>query len=196
MKYGLFYTIGIIVLTIVSVTTSPAQMQLEQKTPLTIGVQSAPGPYYAPPSWDQKLPAASRFIILSDWDNAAVLDKETGLVWQRSPSTTRVTWPVASYNCTNLSVSNRMGWHLPTVQELGSLVDRSVASGSGARLPPGHPFMNVNVGTEYFWSATTYASGTTFVYVVSFFTGATSFLAKSENKFVWCVRGGNGVDAQ
>ena len=34
-----------------------------------------------PPTWSQKLPAAQRFVIVLD--GAAVLDKETGLVWER-----------------------------------------------------------------------------------------------------------------
>ncbi len=45
------------------------------------------GPYYANPSWAQQIPAAQCFIVLSNWGNAAVLDRETGLVWERSPST-------------------------------------------------------------------------------------------------------------
>lgn len=44
------------------------------------------GPYYAEPSWDQKLPAATRFVVLMDWNNEAVLDRETGLVWEQAPA--------------------------------------------------------------------------------------------------------------
>jgi hypothetical protein len=189
MKHGLFYTIGIIVLSMVSVTTSPAQVVMQ---PLPIGVPSASGPYYVTPSWDQKLPSASRFIILSDWDNAAILDKETGLVWQRSPSTIAVTWVQASNYCTNLVVSNRFAWHLPTIQELGSLVDRSVTS--SPKLPSGHPFMNVR--SSYYWSATTSASISSSAWVEEFTYGGGVPVDKLNSSFVWCVRGGNGVDAQ
>src|ERR1051325_11151454 len=50
------------------------------------------GPYYATPSWDQKLACDSaatcpRFVVLANWNNDAVLDRETGLVWDRTPLT-------------------------------------------------------------------------------------------------------------
>jgi hypothetical protein len=33
------------------------------------------GPYYATPSWDQTLPANTRFVVLSNFANAAMLDR-------------------------------------------------------------------------------------------------------------------------
>jgi hypothetical protein len=42
------------------------------------------------PSWSQKLKCENncpRFTVLKSWDNEAVLDKETGLVWEQSPDT-------------------------------------------------------------------------------------------------------------
>ena len=38
-------------------------------------------------TWDKQFAGPTRFRILSDFGNAAVFDKETGLVWERSPST-------------------------------------------------------------------------------------------------------------
>ena len=54
---------------------------------------SGPGPFYAEPAWDQKLACPTkancpRFLVLTNWNSEAVLDKETGLVWERSPALT------------------------------------------------------------------------------------------------------------
>src|SRR5215510_8701144 len=86
---------------------------------------TAPGPYYATPSWDQTLPASTRFVVLSNMANAAVLDRETGLVWHRSPIPGTRPFFDASGQCLVSKTGNRAGWRLPTVNELQSLFDPS-----------------------------------------------------------------------
>jgi hypothetical protein len=94
-----------------------------------------------PPTWSQKLPAAQRFQLVLD--GAAVLDKETGLVWERSPDTNRArSVEGAYYHCLNLEIGGRSGWRLPSIDELTSLIDPSIAA-PGPALPSGHPFSNV-----------------------------------------------------
>jgi len=171
--------------------------------------KTAGGPYYANPSWDQQLSASTRFTVLSNWvdaqhpsGGAAVLDRETGLVWEQSPSTTPLPWgqPGASffgraqYHCNDLNVGNRKGWRLPTLQELASLVDPSVPS-PGPTLPGGHPFSNVQSG---YWSATTDDTNSSFALIVSFYFGVVGSFSKDDtlNIRAWCVRGGQGVDPQ
>src|SRR5437016_8649313 len=87
----------------------------------------AAGPYYANPSWDQTLPSSTRFIVLSNLNSVAVLDRETGLVWEQSPSTSTLSWDGAQNHCNTLRAGGRLGWRLPTLQELASLVDPSVS---------------------------------------------------------------------
>src|SRR5438128_985484 len=75
------------------------------------------GPYYAIPSWDQKLMYFQRFICLTDWNNEAVLDRETGLVWQRTPiQGLQASWQRGPRNCRIVGAGNRLGWRLPSVE--------------------------------------------------------------------------------
>jgi hypothetical protein len=155
------------------------------------------GPYYATPSWDQTLPAATRFVVLSNFNNEAVLDRETGLVWARSPNIFPENWYAASQRCYRITIiGNRKGWRLPSSQELSSLVDPSVAS-PGLALPPGHPFTNVELGALY-WSATKADDDFETAYSVGFNGERNMETAKKGTRLsrAWCVRGGQAIDAQ
>ena len=145
-----------------------------------------------PPTLSQKLPAAQRFELVLD--GAAVLDRETGFVWEKTPSSAHFEmWGVALEYCALLEVGGRKGWHLPTIEQLASLVDTSV-SGS-TKLPTGHPFMNVQEGG--YWSATSNFLNPSFAaYVVSFGNGGVSNCTKSGISYTWCVRGGQSYDGQ
>lgn len=160
---------------------------------------SGNGPYYATPSWDQKLPAATRFVVLTDWNSEAVLDRNTGLVWEKSPDTATATWFSARFVCLNKNVGGQKGWRLPAIAELASLIDPSVAS-PGPTLPPGHPF--VNIQSANYWSATTEARSPSTAFYVIFRNGNVSNDLKDfelDVAFVsyhaWCVRGGMNADA-
>src|SRR5215813_13640594 len=106
----------------------------------------AVGPYYATPSWDQTLPGSTRFIILSNLNSEAVLDRETGLVWQRTPlvpfgSANPQSRSLAINACWSAETGRRKGWCLPRVDELMSLADPSNFAVSP--LPAGNPFVGV-----------------------------------------------------
>ena len=98
---------------------------------------SATGPYFARPAWDQTLPANSRFVILTNFNSNAVLDRETGLVWARTNLPSRI-WSLAERSCAALVIGNRSAWRLPSRHELLTLFDASVQG--DLRLPAGHPF--------------------------------------------------------
>ena len=133
----------------------------------------------------------------NDSSDDMVLDKETGLVWERSPSTSAFPWSdptitTAAMHCNKLTLGNRKGWRFPTIQELATLVDPTQ---SNPALPAGYPFINVQSGV--YWSATTNADDTSFAWYVGFFFGnVDNVINKSASDFVWCVRGGQGVDPQ
>jgi len=132
----------------------------------------------------------NRFQVVL-FGNAAVFDRETGLVWEQSPDTTPQNWLNAQARCNTKTVGNRQGWRLPTLQERASLVDPTVRFGPTL---PANPFTNVRA--SIYWSATTAAGNPAFAWFVSFDNGQVGNTSKSDAHFVWCVRGGQGVDAQ
>lgn len=146
-----------------------------------------------PPAWSQKLQcdttACPRFQLVLD--GAAVLDKETGLVWEKDLSTTQVAWATALDRCAEKEVGGRKGWHLPTVEQLTSLMDTSVAG--SLKLPTGHTFTGVLMSP--YWSATTYAFLTDRAWYVYFFNASVGVVDKAGGGYVWCVRGGQSHDA-
>ena len=143
------------------------------------------------PSWDKQINNSGRFKVLDDFADAAVLDKETGLVWDQSPDTTTQNWFSALVHCYQREVGGRKGWRLPTIEELASLVDPNNPGGD-PDLPPGHPFSNVQSST--YWSATTVAISTSLAWHVIFIDGFVGNVGKSSAFHVWCVRGGQGID--
>ncbi len=139
--------------------------------------------------WDQNLPGVQRFVILKSFNRDAVLDKETGLVWEKSPETTITQWSGAMYACIDKTVGGRKGWRLPSVHELQSLVDPSVAA-PGPTLPPVHPFLNVQ--SSHYWSASTRADFSTGAWTVFFGSGIVGSSDKiTDHNHAWCVRGGH-----
>jgi hypothetical protein len=81
------------------------------------------------------------------------------------------------------------------IEELTSLVDPNNPGGN-PDLPPGHPFISVQ--SSLYWSATTFALVTSYALGVDFGSGLVGGDIKSLDSFgfVWCVRGGQGVDPQ
>ena len=148
-----------------------------------------------PPTWSQKLPAAQRFVLVLD--GAAVLDKETGLVWERVPSTSKIDWFYAEYECYSKTVGGRKGWRLPSVAELASLIDPTQ---SNPKLPSGHPFQ---IAQDFMCLTSTDYTGLDYgggpcnecVYTVNFYPSmipeGIHFVTKSNNTYYhWAVRGG------
>lgn len=146
--------------------------------------------------WGRKLPASERFVVLSQFDNAAVLDKETQLVWERTPAPNQAAHSNARRSCLGRVVAGRRGWRLPSVHELSSLAEPSAPAGTLA-LPPGHPFQNVPLG--YYWSSTREANEYTNqsdggAWIVSFQTaGAIASGVITLPMYYWCVRGGGPI---
>ncbi len=142
-----------------------------------------------PPTWDQILSVDQRFKLVMG--GAAVLDKETGLVWEKSLDIgAQTSWGGAQGYCFEKTVGGRRGWRLPSSEELASMVDP--ASPDPMLLADGHPFLNVQ--GNFYWSATADAVNTDWAW--SLYVGYPTNGPKISAYFVWCVRGGGGVNTR
>lgn len=141
-------------------------------------------------------PPAQRWEVV--YGGGAVVDKETGLIWQRQTGTATMPWPQAAGVCNILGVPNILnphrGWRLPTVQELSSL----------APLTQQSPFTNVQWDGKWYWTSTINAASRPYhagdgedypsVYAVGF-SPTGSYVSSRETQpgsgsasGVWCVR--------
>jgi hypothetical protein len=94
---------------------------------------------------------AKRFKVLTQFDGEVVLDRETGLTWQRSPSSvSSFDWGTSAALCIGTAIGGRRGWRLPTAWELMTLKDPAQSNPAS---PPNHPFQDVTTGVLY-WTST------------------------------------------
>jgi hypothetical protein len=115
-----------------------------------------------------------------------ITDTLTGLMWAENANLDGTkTWNNAIDYCNGLSLGGYTDWRLPNVRELFSLIDFSQYNPA---LPSGHPFDNVQ--SSYYWSSTTYASGTSYAWGVHLGSGYVGSGGKASTGYVWPVRGG------
>ncbi len=214
MKQRLLAALGIILLLVLGLSTSPARSAnptLKSVMNAIIALQNSVnnlGSFqsHMPPAWYQTLPLPSDQRFLLVMQDKAVLDRETGLVWEKSPLHPCVqtfctqyevgtrSWNDAREHCMNSTVGGRMGWRLPTIEELASLLDPNNPGGETPYLPPGHPFSNVQ--RNWYWTATSSENSQIYFRVVDFRNGASSYMGAADYEdtagSVWCVRGGQG----
>lgn len=100
-----------------------------------------------------------------DNKNETILDKATGLTWQKGDSQQQMDFPSALAYCENLNLAGTDNWRLPNVKELQSIVDytRSPASSSSPAIDP--IFETTKIANEAkqkdyanYWSSTTHQS--------------------------------------
>lgn len=154
------------------------------------------------PHWGAVLEGEQRWLIVMG--GVAVLDRETGLVWERNVDTRPaeaggpppLAWSDAFSHCATRRVGDRWGWRLPEAYELGSLLAPAlspVVPDRALHLPAGHPFVFAPGSARFtFWSATSnvwtsdrYEAGT-----LNLETGELGSSTPASTFDVLCVRGG------
>ena len=116
-----------------------------------------------------------------------ITDLESGLVWQRSPRQEPVeSWTAAVDFCQMMNSGTEEGWHLPTVEEFNSLLDKSQ---SNPALPINHPFNNIRIEQGWYWTSTTDPQNSDNAFYVDMIDGnAFSFDKRGYLGLAWCVR--------
>jgi hypothetical protein len=147
-------------------------------------------------SWSIKLAAddgetacnSSRFECVFGED--AVLDHETGLVWERLVQPSPDQFYIARNICHLSSTGGRAGWRLPTTAELTSLMDPG--ADEAPFLPAGHPFTNVSAADPYWTSTLLFdsISQDRLRELVFFDYGLGELHETGDTARYWCVRGG------
>jgi hypothetical protein len=170
-----------------------------------LGVNVADGESYFPPVPDKSkiLPAndgesdgcnSSRFKCLMG--GAAVLDKQTELVWARNTEILQkaVHWEDAVKICQNVEIGGQKGWRLPARDELITLLD---TSRSCPALPEGHPFTKMGEfeyggkGDLNYWTSTEYEGNSDKAWIVCMDVGRVADTFKIFDSKIWLVRDTN-----
>jgi hypothetical protein len=129
----------------------------------------------------------------TDNEDNTVTDNLTGLMWTKHASPFgKMTWEEAIDMANNLSGGNAgcggsyTDWRLPNRFELESLLD---LGNYNPALPTDHPFINVQ--SSYYWSSTTQAYNNFNAWYVGMSNGYVDYYYKTNDYYVWPVRGGN-----
>ncbi len=132
---------------------------------------------------------SARFRILAEFQDEAVLDQETQLIWERTPSSTGTAWATAPMHCALKSTGGRRGWRLPSFLELMTLVHPSTHGVTVMpTLPTDHPFRGVKASA--YWTSTSLPDDPQRAYAVDFRAGDLAPQRKNQSHLPWCVRGG------
>jgi hypothetical protein len=125
-------------------------------------------------------------------------------VWEQAPSPQQESWGAAIVDCIRRNVGGTVGWRLPSVVELRSVLDPSLP----APFVPASAFTistsdtTPAVRTAFYWSATTFSNGPTNAWSVFLSGGVGGGGVAGNDKLdavsdfrAWCVRGPMNADA-
>ncbi|NND82915.1 MAG: DUF1566 domain-containing protein [Gammaproteobacteria bacterium] len=134
----------------------------------------APLPKQSPPNSDYTIGAVT------------VIDKITGLEWQRQDDDTERNWDDAFDYCFRLELGSKDDWRLPLIAELQSIVDYEASDPSINEAA--FPNTNSSLSSGFYWSASTEAASFERAWGILFFSGNVSSDFKLGSNFVRCVR--------
>lgn len=164
----------------------PTHVQRFLSIGLAVGSMAFSVPTFADQPTFENAPQnrGARFMVIGEKNREAVRDKQTGLVWEQSPTLDMSDWEMAQRRCSSSHAGGGADWRVPSVQELRTLVEPSSID---VKLPADHPFANVE--PSIYWSSTERRENGAYASFVDFGSGGSATLEKYMPTFVWCVRG-------
>ena len=116
--------------------------------------------------------------------DGVVIDRVTGLMWQRTITNTFLAFDGAVRQCDEMTLAGHHDWRLPTRIELVSLIDTTRTQPSiDVETFPGTP-------SDWFWSSSTAAGDPSAAWYVYFYFGYPKTDDRSSKFSVRCVRSG------
>jgi hypothetical protein len=133
--------------------------------------------------------------VFIDNKNGTITDTRTGLMWQQDGKASgELNWQNAMNYCKNLRLAGYSDWRAPTINELKKLFNITVGDGETGSERNRAAYLNnngfKNVQLAYYWSASTYATNTSYAWNVSMSYGLVYFTLKPDYSYVIAVRSG------
>ena len=111
-----------------------------------------------------------------------VFDQATGLAWPWHFTLKDMIWHSAIDYCNDLNNGEDLGWHLPNIHELFTIIN------FGLIVPQPNPdFFRAEEG-QIFWSSTTWPKDTDKAYAVELYAGVMTPITKFTNGYVFPCR--------
>jgi len=119
-----------------------------------------------------------RYIIGAD----EVVDRNTGLVWQRQASTEGLSFATANLLCNESKLGDKETWRLPSTKELQTIVEERFAK------PMIDPAVFPDTPNGRYWTSSVAGAGSTNAVYLEMGDGSTEQAAAGEAFFIRCVR--------
>lgn len=125
----------------------------------------------------------------TDNGDGTITDNATGLMWVKDGEGAGcnggnvINWNGAIDFCNSLNFAGHADWRLPNINELQSIVNYGTVS------PSSYPTYFPGTKSDFYWSSTTYADGSAYVWFVYFDYGYVDYLSKTDVNYVRPVRG-------
>ncbi|MEI7675189.1 MAG: DUF1566 domain-containing protein [Bacteroidales bacterium] len=132
-------------------------------------------------------PITTTFSVehFTDKGDGTIKDNYTGLTWQKSSSTTAMTWESALAYAKTVTLGGKTDWRLPNIKELQSLNDVSRVKPSINKTY----FPNI-VTSAFYWSSTSQYKTPSIAWDFNTDYGVVTYNDKTLNEYVILVRGG------